>query len=255
MPKVLFDGTTRRITVLPGITYLDVQADLYSDWKEWVVTSGSQFVSAFTTTGGDPLPGSQFVGRYYFLINGWKLIPSGTLADQDLTIDGNLFSDDGSSIMITSGTSVQLVKQIVSNLASINQVTTATTQSVLTSDQSYQLSSAYNTTGIITGSLNTITGSLTVISGSVSSVQSGVNTANQQILIVSGGVSAVQQTIESTGGALTPTQATMLLEMYNLLGLDPTKPLVVSPSQRTAGIDIDQTITQNGSVVTVTRVP
>jgi hypothetical protein len=45
--------------------------------------------------------------------------------------------------------------------------------------------------------------------------------------------------IESNPG-LTTAQATMLLEMYVLLGLDPTKPLVVSTNSRTAG-----TIVQN----------
>jgi hypothetical protein len=41
-------------------------------------------------------------------------------------------------------------------------------------------------------------------------------------------------TLENNPG-LTTTQATMLLEMYELLGLDPTKPLVVTKTARTAG--------------------
>jgi hypothetical protein len=56
--------------------------------------------------------------------------------------------------------------------------------------------------------------------------------------------------------ALSPTQETMLLEMYRLLGLDPTRPLVVSPASRRVpanGADIDQTVQEVNGVVTVTR--
>lgn len=63
--------------------------------------------------------------------------------------------------------------------------------------------------------------------------------------------------LQNAGGSLTPTQSTMLLEMYQLLGLDPTKPLVVTPTTRRVpanGADIAQTITQVGDDVTVQRV-
>lgn len=56
---------------------------------------------------------------------------------------------------------------------------------------------------------------------------------------------------------LTPEQATMLLEMYKLLGLDPTKPLLVTPTARKVPSDgsfINQTIVTAGSDVTVTRI-
>lgn len=57
---------------------------------------------------------------------------------------------------------------------------------------------------------------------------------------------------------LTTQQETMLLEMYKLMGLDPTKPLVVSRLHRRVpadGSDINQTISENEqtSTVTVTR--
>ena len=53
---------------------------------------------------------------------------------------------------------------------------------------------------------------------------------------------------------LTATQATMLTEIYSLYGLDPTKPLVVTDTNRSAGVDIQQTISSGASVTTVTRV-
>lgn len=57
-------------------------------------------------------------------------------------------------------------------------------------------------------------------------------------------------------GGLSPTQATMLLELYQLAGLDPTKPLVVTETSRKVpedGSDIEQTIDEDAGTVTVTR--
>lgn len=55
------------------------------------------------------------------------------------------------------------------------------------------------------------------------------------------------------GAGLTSTQQTMLLELYRLMGLDPTKPLVVTSTTRAAGAEISQTIAENAGQVTVTR--
>lgn len=57
-----------------------------------------------------------------------------------------------------------------------------------------------------------------------------------------------------TGSGLSTSQELMLLEMYQLLGLDPTKPLVVTTTSRTAGT-IEQTISGDpNTTVTVQRV-
>lgn len=67
----------------------------------------------------------------------------------------------------------------------------------------------------------------------------------------------VQAISFSTGGGgaggLTPTQENMLLEMYNLLGLDPTIPLVVTNTTRVAGT-IQQSIAAAPGSTTVTRI-
>ena len=52
---------------------------------------------------------------------------------------------------------------------------------------------------------------------------------------------------------LTENQATMLLEIYRLYGLDPTKPLVVTDSIRSAGVDIRQNIVSDTHGTTITR--
>lgn len=56
-----------------------------------------------------------------------------------------------------------------------------------------------------------------------------------------------------TTGSLTTTQANMLLEMYNLLGLDPTIPLLVTQNSRVAGT-INQNIYTDATQTIVTRV-
>jgi hypothetical protein len=51
---------------------------------------------------------------------------------------------------------------------------------------------------------------------------------------------------------LTPTQSTMLLELYQIFGLDPTKPLTVTNTSRTAGT-IAQTIVSDSNSTVLTR--
>lgn len=54
-------------------------------------------------------------------------------------------------------------------------------------------------------------------------------------------------------GGLASEFQTILRELYRLAGLDPTKPLVVTTTTRTAG-DIEQAISEASGTVTVTRV-
>lgn len=55
-------------------------------------------------------------------------------------------------------------------------------------------------------------------------------------------------------GGLSPTQVTMLTELYRLAGLDATRPLVVTSTTRDAGVEIEQTIVEApAGTVTVTR--
>jgi hypothetical protein len=58
----------------------------------------------------------------------------------------------------------------------------------------------------------------------------------------------------SAGSGLTSGESTMLLEMYRLLGLDPTRPLIVTSTTREAGGEIEQSISESPpGTVTVTR--
>lgn len=57
----------------------------------------------------------------------------------------------------------------------------------------------------------------------------------------------------SSGGGLTVDQENMLRELFEMHGLDASKPLAVSATARNVG-DIDQTISSASGVVTVQRV-
>jgi hypothetical protein len=90
--KVTFDWANLLIIVDNGVTELDVQVDLYSDWKEDVkLTDNIKHPPAFRTTGGDPISPTENIGATFFLINGWKIRPQE--ADHTLILDGNLFTE------------------------------------------------------------------------------------------------------------------------------------------------------------------
>lgn len=89
--KVSFDGINKIIYVHPEVTTLDIRADVYTSWVDWVVLyDNMKFLPAIRYTGYDPIGGGQFTGDSYFLINGWKL----SINLQNVKVTGVLFSDD-----------------------------------------------------------------------------------------------------------------------------------------------------------------
>jgi hypothetical protein len=132
--NVTFDGPNKLIIVDNGVTDLDAKIDLYSDWKEWVLTSGSdhaKYLPAFRTTGGDELPGSQFISGYFFLTNGWRIRPYE--GDHGLTVLGNLFVDGGGNpfvptlgdytVMVNVQTSSNSLTSVVSSGSDVGGLT------------------------------------------------------------------------------------------------------------------------------------
>jgi hypothetical protein len=117
--KVDFDGITKIIYVHPEVTSLDVRADVYSAWIDWVVLrDNAKFLPAIRYTGYDPIGGGQYTGDSYFLTNGWKL--SVDLAKVRVT--GVLFSDDYATAYYTGSLQAQY-PATVSSL--VNTVTVA----------------------------------------------------------------------------------------------------------------------------------
>lgn len=90
-----FDGTNLIITLDSGVATVDVETDLYSDWKEWFKTgTNARFATAFRTFGGDPLSASVEAGAYFMFQNqnGWRIRPP----EEDITIqiNGNIAPED-----------------------------------------------------------------------------------------------------------------------------------------------------------------
>lgn len=113
MAKVTFDGVNRLIVVNTGITLIDVQVDLYSDYKEWVLTDdNSKYAPAFKVVGGESTLGSNIVTPYFFLLNGWRVRPQE--ATHVLQIDGILLVDGGGEpVLPTIGNFNVLVRAVV----------------------------------------------------------------------------------------------------------------------------------------------
>jgi hypothetical protein len=133
--KVTFDGIYKIIYVNEGETDLNVQSDLYSNWKEWVqVRDNAKYEQAFTAIGGQPISDVQSVGITYFLENGWRIQP--WPGNYVLTIDGNLYTREAGQnpIISVSGVSTSLTR---SNLVDI--IYAANTASVTLSNTEYSV--------------------------------------------------------------------------------------------------------------------
>jgi hypothetical protein len=112
--KVTFDGENKLIIIADSATSLNVKADIYSSWKEWVLLrDNGKFLPALRVTGGDPIGVGAYTGDVYFLINGWRIKISHSCA-----IDGVVYSDDYQTPFVqTEGT--QIVTNKVSSLVSV----------------------------------------------------------------------------------------------------------------------------------------
>jgi len=99
MGKVTFDGINKLILVNYGETELDVKMDLYSEWKQWVLQlDNAKFEQAMVSIGGDTISSGRYLGTTTFLENNWKIKPYSW--NHILTINGNLYTRDGSSPFI-----------------------------------------------------------------------------------------------------------------------------------------------------------
>ena len=116
--KVTFDGPNRIIRVNEGVTELDIQKDIYSDWKEWVAsfTDNAVWLPAVRTTGGDPTVDGQKSGDIYFLINNWKLYIDLT----KVKVTGVLFSDNFDSAYYDLNGTIQFPAQVASLVSGIS---------------------------------------------------------------------------------------------------------------------------------------
>ena len=93
---IQIDGATKRI-ILDSANVSASQ--IWSAWVDWR-EANPQWTLAFRQAGGDALGGGLFIPPYFFLQAGWKVRPME--ADHQLSITGNLFTEDGSSPIVNT---------------------------------------------------------------------------------------------------------------------------------------------------------
>lgn len=92
-----FNGNEKRIYIDALTPDVDVE-DLYSRWKDWTLEGTNlQWEPAFRTFGGDITITGQTAPKYFFLINGWRVVVDGF----NSTFATNLYTDEGDSAVIT----------------------------------------------------------------------------------------------------------------------------------------------------------
>lgn len=123
--KVTFDGSNKIIRVNEGVTTLDIKNDIFSDWKEWVITrtDNASWLPALRSIGGDPTVDGQTAGDIYFLINGWKLYIDLT----KVAVTGTLFSDDFTTAYYDFNGNAQFPVQVSSLVSGITTSSGGTT--------------------------------------------------------------------------------------------------------------------------------
>lgn len=234
--NVIFDGENKLIYVNPNVSSISVKEDVYSDWKEWIqVRDNSKFPPAIRTTGGDPIGTTgSYTGDTYFLINGWRFI-----INHSLNIDGVIYSDDYPSPFVqVDGT--QIVTNKVSSLVSViaPQISGITVPTAVEIRQEMDSSST----------------KLLAIKAKTDLIQQyTIPTAADIADAVRTELNPELTHLMTLQNGLTSAQATMLLEIYKLYGLDPLSPLVVTDTSRNAGT-VHQNITSSTNQTTVTRV-
>ena len=132
--KVTFDASNKLILVNPGVTTLDVQSDVYSAWKQWVLvrSDNAKFVPAISTLGGDPITSTTFVGDTYFLENGWRIQPwiPGAEGSNGYILDivGNIYTREPGQNPVNpvSDVSVTLTRSNITETAIVGGTTTTT---------------------------------------------------------------------------------------------------------------------------------
>lgn len=285
--KVTFDGVNKIIYINPGETDINVQTDLYSDWKEWLrLEDYMKYVKAFDVVGGEPTVGTERLDATFFLINGWKIQPYP--GSYTLNIKGNLFDVDGENTTLPADKIENLDNNILINTNTsviVRQVRETVTQSIFNGDEIVSASLF----GAQEAALYDIQGTVYNISGSIIEIQNLLQqpltaslTAEYQTQLNNIETLAQSQSIElqllsstnvtqsqqlnslistntqqsSQLSSLVSTNASQsaqiqllenkILEIWELHGLDVTKPLTVTQLARTFGA-VSQSIVTTGT--------
>ena len=97
--KVTFDTENKLLICKPGVTELDIKADLYSDAKEdWQTNSDlSKLRFIFRSIGGDDTAPGEIAPLYTYIKYGWRVRPDE--ADHTLNLtNGALLVEEDTSV-------------------------------------------------------------------------------------------------------------------------------------------------------------
>jgi len=98
---ITFEGDNKIINI-SETNYIDAKT-IYSEWKKWSqIDNNSKYTKAFKTIGGEPTISGQYSPSYFFLLSGWKI----KIENLSILIEGNLYSEDGSSPFININSNI-----------------------------------------------------------------------------------------------------------------------------------------------------
>lgn len=250
--KVTFDGDLRLIRINEGVTEIDVQRDIYSSWKEWLLLqtySNKQYTEALGVVGGEPTIGEEFLDTTYFLLNGWKIKPQpGTYT---LNIDGNIFDVAGAEIFkpaeviegqpnnININTNTSVIVRRLEHEVEVAALTQDESDSILNTNQIVQSMDIQ---------LDNVENEIQNISGSVFSIN------NQLVEIKSIFEEPIKALLQgSQEDALFQIQQ-QVKDLWQIHGLDQLNPVSVRKDGRDVD-EISQTFTESNGDVTIERNP
>jgi len=210
--KVTFDGPNQLILINTGETEIDVQTDIYSNWKEWIqYYDYGKYLEAIRTVGGDPIDVDSgfYLGATYFLRNGWRIRP--WAGNYSLLMIGNLYTDEGSSSLVpaTGEANINVVQRVSnlvdlvapsvdsSNIPELGYITSSTDQILEDTDQLISSSYVVETTLYsVTSSLETIQNDIYYVTSSLDTLQLTLNFTTASLSDVQTDVTALSASIE-----------------------------------------------------------
>lgn len=138
--KATFNSVTRIITLTetPTVTggenvvNLNVKVDLYSDGKEdWLASETLRKLRfPITGIGGQSRPGG-FLGSSFFIASDWKIQPFNS--SHRLLIDGNFYSEDGTSPFLNvTGETVKIEQNLSAIVEAVGVLSALEVRNALT---------------------------------------------------------------------------------------------------------------------------
>jgi len=226
--KVTFDGPNRIIRINYGVTYLEVQKDIYQAWKEWATYSeayNAKYMKAIEVVGGEFISEGKQIATYFFLINGWRVQTYPW--NHEIELDGTLLVEGGQPVFLPhpEGYSISTkytipMRSIINDITAGKNVDEETLQHIQSLRNytalhaeldSYLNKDAWKADNIdMTETHNRIDAvgtKVNEVKTDVSAVQESVNTINDNVTSVNNKVIDVQNKLADVAGVIADIQA------------------------------------------------